>query len=209
MYGLATPTAELRETLVAQGYSEAVADAIIAVAGAARDEAIEQAAERNGHSISILTTRFESHEKQNDADFRTVESAIRETVANAVTELKDVTTELKDELTKEQVLNERRFSQVQTTFSQIREDIERRFSEQSAAIERRFSEVHSEIAKLDKQTERRFSEVMSESAKLRGEMGELRGELEHRMFVLGLGLAGLIIGATGAVIAAVAIFNGS
>ena len=82
-------TAEFRETLVATGCSEAMADVIVDLAGAARDEAVEQAVERNGHLNAILTTRFESHEKQNEADFHSIESTIRETAANVTTELKD------------------------------------------------------------------------------------------------------------------------
>ena len=205
---MAKPTAEFRETLVEKGCSEAMAEAIVELAGAARDEAVEQAAERNGHSISILTTRFESHEKQNEADLRSVESTIRETVANA-------TTEIKEELAKERILNERRFSEVRSEIAELGKETEQRFSEverRFSEVERRFSEVHSEIAKQGKENERRFSEVMSEIVGLRADferrMGEMRGELEHRMLVLGVGMAGLVLGATGAIIGAMAAFSG-
>ena len=209
---MATPTAEFRETLVKQGCSEAMADTIVGLAGAARDEAIERAVEQNGHSISMLTTRFESHEAQNEADLRAVMSTIRETAAT-------ITTEIKDELAKDRVLNERRFSEVQEQFAKQSAEMERRFSEQSAKTEQRFSDVRSEMEqRFTKQSaeieqrfsavERRFSEVMSEITGLRADVDRRIGELEHRMLVFGIGMAGLVVGVGAAVIAAVAIFAG-
>ena len=136
---MATPTAEYCETLVAQGYSETVADAIIAVAGAARDEAVEQAAERNGHMAAMLNTRLDDQAAKHDSDLRSVESAIRETVTAA-------TTELKDELTKEQVLNERRLREIRAgndrLFRELRAEHERRFNQ------RRFGGIRVTTAKL-------------------------------------------------------------
>ena len=79
---MAMQTAEYRERLVAGGFDEELADAIMGVAVAVRDDAVEEAVaramEQVAHSAGLLNVRIDRHDEKNESQFRVIESTIRE-----------------------------------------------------------------------------------------------------------------------------------
>ena len=197
-------TAEYRERLVAGGFEEELADAIMGVAVAVRDDAVEEAVARAmdqvAHSAGLLNGRIDRHDEKNERQFQVIELTIREIAAQIRTEIADLGTQTERRLTDLQTQTERRFTDLQTEMGQRLTNLENE-------NERRFSGVQSQIAGLEKENERRFSEVNAKIAKLEGEIAALRAEVEagyarlhstiHRA---AFGLAGLMIALTGVVV---------
>ena len=201
-----TTSAEIRETLVAGGVAEDFADAVVATFGAMRDEAVAeavaQAAEQNGHSAARLDQRLDEHADENDRQFRSMLDEITVQIAEGRKELVDFRVEY-----------ERRFGDFRTEnerqFATLRGDLERQFAEQQKENERQFAKQREEFAEQRAENERQFAKQREEFAELKVQMAEWRADFERRTAVAVLGLAGLIVGAAAATIAAFAIFAGS
>ena len=133
------PTAEFREQLVARGFDEDLADAIMVVAVAMRDDAVEEAVakamEQIAHSAGLLNGRIDAHDEKNESQFRVVESTIREVASQIRTEIADLETRIEKRLTDFQTETERRFTKLETE------------------NERRFSKLEGEIAVLRAEVE--------------------------------------------------------
>ena len=134
---MAIPTPEYREQLLAQGCNEGLADAIISLVEAARDDA-------EAEVIIKLGERLDQHIAQNDQQFRDVDSAIRKSARETV---RDLTAELKLEV----------------------------------------------------------AQVLRIVADLRVENAEAFSKAQNRLSYAAIGIAALIVGATAAIITAVAL----
>ena len=134
---MAIPTPEYREQLLAQGCTEGLADAIISLVEAARDDA-------EAEVIIKLGGRLDQHIAQNDQQFRDVDSAIRKSARETV---RDLTAELKLEV----------------------------------------------------------AQVLRIVADLRVENAEAFSKAQNRLSYAAIGIAALIVGATAAIITAVAL----
>ncbi len=176
---MAMPTAEHRAQLVAGGCDEELADAILGVAVAVRDEAVEaavaRAMEQVAHSAGLLNGRIDSQDTKNEAQFQVIESTIREVASQIRTEIADLETRLEKRLTDFQTETERRFTKLETQ------------------MERRFSGLEGRVAKLEGQI-----------AVLRAEADANYARLNSTIHRAAFGLAGLIIAVTGVVVALVA-----
>ena len=174
------PTTEHRERLVAGGCDENLADAIMVVAVAVRDDAVEEAVARAmeevAHSAGLLNGRIDRHDEKNEAQFQVIESTIREIAAQIRIEIADLRTE-----------NERRFTDLQTEMGQrltnLETENERRFSgvqTQIAGVEGQIAELRGEMAGLRGEMaglEGQIAELRGEMAGLEGQIAELRGEM--------------------------------
>lgn len=85
---MAVRASEYRERLLAQGCEEGVADVVLALADAVRDdavaEAIMKAGEQIGHSEQLLGERLNGHAEKNEGQFSAAMSAIRETASDLI-----------------------------------------------------------------------------------------------------------------------------
>ena len=110
---MAISAPEYREQLLAQGCNEGLADAIISLVEAARDDA-------EAEVIIKLGERLDEHIAQNDQQFRDSDSAIRETARELTDLINQRTAEIKLEVAKAlqivadlRVENERQFAKIQ------------------------------------------------------------------------------------------------
>lgn len=93
---------EYRERLLAQGCEEGVADVVLALANAVRDdavaEAIMKAGEQIGHSEQLLSERLNGHAEKNEGQFSAVMSTIRETASDLTATFERRFAELSDRI---------------------------------------------------------------------------------------------------------------
>ena len=140
------PTTEHREQLVAGGCDEGLADAIVGVAVALRDEAVEEAVaramEQVAHSAGLLNGRIDSHDEKNAAQFQVIELTIREIAAQIRTEIADLGTQTERRLTKLETENERRFSEVSGKIAKLEGEIVALRAQGEANYERLHSAIH-------------------------------------------------------------------
>ena len=252
---MAIPAPEYREQLLAQGCAEGLADAIVSLVEAARDDAeaevIIKVGERVAHSEQQLNGRLDQHTEQNDQQFRDVDSAIRVSARELTDQINQHTAEIKMDIAE----IEKRTAKLEEQFADLRVENERRHGEQEKASERRHAEMQDESkqrhAEQEKASERRHAEqeqmlIKQESknnerhaallvalaeqesrneqryadqkAEIEQQLGEIRIENaekeaaaerrfnkgQERLLYAAIGLAGLIVGAAAAVIAAVA-----
>ena len=143
---MAMPTAEHRAQLVAGGCDEELADAILGVAVAVRDEAVEaavaRAMEQVAHSAGLLNGRIDSQDTKNEAQFQVIESTIREIASQIRTEIADLGTQTERRLTDFQTETERRFTKLET-------EMERRLSNLEGQIAVLRAEADTNYARLD------------------------------------------------------------
>ena len=144
---MAMPTAEHRAQLVAGGCDEELADAILGVAVAVRDEAVEaavaRAMEQVAHSAGLLNGRIDSQDTKNEAQFQVIESTIREVASQIRTEIADLGAQ-----------TERRITDFQT-------ETERRFTKLETEMERRLSNLEGQIAVLRAEADANYARLNS------------------------------------------------
>ena len=137
---MALPTAEFREQLVARGFDEELADAIMVVAVAVRDDAVEEAVakamEQVAHSAGLLNGRIDSHDEKNEAQFQVIESTIREVAAQIRTEIADLETRIEKRLTDFQTETERRLSKLEGQIAVLRAEADTNYARLDATMHR-------------------------------------------------------------------------
>ena len=140
MSGMAMPTTEHRERLVAGGCDEDLADAILGVAVAVRDEAVEaavaRAMEQVAHSAGLLNGRIDSQDTKNEAQFQVIESTIREVAAQIRTEIADLETRIERRITDFQTENERRLSNLEGQIAVLRAEADTNYARLDATMHR-------------------------------------------------------------------------
>ena len=220
---MAIPAPEYREQLLAQGCAEGLADAIVSLVEAARDDAeaevIIKVGERVAHSEQQLNGRLDQHVEQNDQQFRDADSAVRESARELTDQINQRAAEIKLEVAQTlqtvadlRVENERQFADLraknESQFADLRVENERQFAKMQAENERQFAKMQAEnerqFAKMQVESERRHAEI--EKALAEKETADERrfNKGQERLLYAAIGLAGLIVGAAAAVIAAVA-----
>ena len=194
---MAIPAPEYRERLLEQGCDEGLADVVLALVEAARDDAeaevIIKAGEQIAHSEQRLNGRLDQHAEQNDRQFRDVASAIRET---AIETTRTLTAQI-----------EQRTAQILQSAAEQRAETER----WRAETDQRVARLDERVAKLDErltemrvENERQFAELRIENERGRRENAEAFSKAQNRLSYVAIGIATLIIGAAAAVIAAFA-----
>ena len=147
---------------------------------------------------------FAEAEQRNDQRFDKVDQRLAELTSQIA--------ETRKELGDLRVEHEQRFNEVEKSISRVREEQERRFGEIRADNERRFGEFRDEQARRLSQLRVELAELRVENeqrvGELRGEMGAIAVKMTDRLLYVGLGLGTLILGATGAIIGAIAAFSG-
>ena len=202
---MAIPAPEYRERLLEQGCDEGLADVVLALVEAARDDAeaevIIKAGEQIAHSEQRLNGRLDQHAEQNDRQFRAISSEIREaaieTTRTLTAQIEQRTAQLLQSAAEQRAETERQFSQVRSELADLRIESERRHAEQEKANERQFTEMRVE-------NERQFAELRIENERGRRENAEAFSKTQNRLSYIAIGIATLIIGAAAAIIAAFA-----
>lgn len=174
---------EYRERLLAQGCEEGVADVVLALANAVRDdavaEAIMKAGEQIGHSEQLLSERLNGHAEKNEGQFSAVMSTIRETAS-------DLTATF-----------ERRFAELSERIGVLEGRIGK-FEGLIGRLQGEIAELRGEIA-----------ELRGELAGQKGEIAAIEARLQASVNRAAFGLAALMIGLTGVVagLAAAGVFG--
>ncbi len=168
MTGMAVETGEYRKRLLAQGCDEGLADAVLALVGEARDDAVAEAIARTGEQVKtsdqVLGERLNGHVGKTEGQFNSLMSTIRGTAS-------DLTT-----------MFERRFTQLSERISKLEVDVKGEIAEVKDELGGRIEGVKDELnGRIDAVKDElggRIDAVKDELAELRGELAELRGELK-------------------------------
>ena len=209
---MAIPAPEYRERLLEQGCDEGLADVVLALVEAARDDAeaevIIKAGEQIAHSEQRLNGRLDQHAEQNDRQFRDVAAEIRETAIETTrtltAQIEQRTAQLLQSAAEQRAETERwraetdqRVAKLDERLTEMRVENERQFTEMRVENERQFTEMRVE-------NERQFAELRIENERGRRENAEAFSKTQNRLSYVAIGIATLIIGAAAAIIAAFA-----
>ena len=207
---MAIPALEYREQLLAQGCEEGLADVVLSLVEAARDDAeaavIMKVSERIAHSEQQLNGRLDEHAEQ----FRTLESTIRETAAETT---RTLTAQIEQQiaLTNQQIaLTNQRITLMEQRLAEIKQQIALT-NQQIALTNQQIAETNQQIAETNQQLADLKLWVAEQLAEMKVQIAEQEtkneqrfGRLQGRLLQFAIGVSGLIIGATAAIIAAIA-----
>ena len=160
-------------------------------------ETVSEAERRSEQRSAEIEKSISRLREENERRLAAVHLEIAESRAENERAISELRTENERRFAEASTENERRFSGVEQSLSRLREENERRFSELRSANERALAELRTE-------NERALSEVRSEISESRNDTANLGAKMTDRILYVGLGLAGLLLGTTGAIIGAVA-----
>ena len=214
---MAIPALEYREQLLAQGCEEGLADAVLSLVEAARDDAEAQVIMKVGERIAHTEQQLAEHAEQ----FRVLESAIRESAAETTrtltaqieqqtAETNQQIAELKQQTTQIEQQTAETNQRLAETNQQVAE-----LKQQTAQIEQRTAETNQRVADLNQRVTEQLGGlkvwVAEQLAEMKVQIAEQETKNEQRFTRMqgrllqgAIGIAGLIIGATAAIIAAIA-----
>ena len=193
---MAIPAPEYREQLLAQGCEEGLADAVLSLVEAARDDAeaavIMKVSERIARSEQQLNGRLDEHAEQ----FHGLESAIHESAAETTRTLtaliKQQTAETNQRVaeTNQQVAEtNQRVALVEQQVADLKLSVTEQLGDLKLWVAEQIGEMKIQIAEQEVKSEQRF------------------GRLQGRLLQFAIGISGLIIGAAAAIIAAIAVLG--
>ena len=200
---MAIPALEYREQLLAQGCEEGLADVVLSLVEAARDDAeaavIMKVSERIAHSEQQLNGRLDEHAEQ----FRTLESTIRETAAETTRTLTALI-EQQIALTNQQIaLTNQRITLMEQQLAEIKQQIALT-NQQIALTNQQIAETNQQLADLKLWVAEQLAEMKVQIAEQETKNEQRFGRMQGRLLQGAIGISGLIIGATAAIIAAIA-----
>ena len=197
---MAIPALEYREQLLAQGCEEGLADAVLSLVEAARDDAEAQVIMKVGERIAHTEQQLAEHAEQNDRQFRALESAIRESAA-------ETTRTLTAQIEQQTAETNQRLAETNQQVAELKQ--------QTAQIEQQTAETNQRVADLNQRVTEQLGDlkvwVAEQLAEMKVQIAEQETKNEQRFTRMqgrllqgAIGIAGLIIGATAAIIAAIA-----
>ena len=234
---MAIPALEYREQLLAQGCNEGLADAVLSLVEAARDDAEAEVIMKVGERIARSEQQLAEHVEQNAQQFHAIESAIRESAAETTRTLTAQIEQQTAETNRQIAETNQRVAQIEQQTAETNRrvaQIEQQTAEtnrrvaqieqQTAETNRRVAQIEQQVADLRQQTaetNQRVALVEQQVADLRLQLAEHGADNERglrelmQVFSKGqdrliqgiLGIAALIVGATVAIISALAVFG--
>ncbi len=214
---MAIPALEYREQLLAQGCEEGLADAVLSLVEAARDDAEAQVIMKVGERIAHTEQQLAEHAEQ----FRTLESAIRESAAETTrtltAQLEQQTAETNQqiaELKQQTAQIEQQTAETNQRLAETNQQVAE-LKQQTAQIEQQTAETNQRVADLNQRVTEQLGDlkvwVAEQLAEMKVQIAEQETKNEQRFTRMqgrllqgAIGIAGLIIGATAAIIAAIA-----
>ena len=168
MAGMAVETSEYRKRLLAQGCDEGLADAVLALVGEARDDAVAEAIARTGEQVKtsdqVLGERLNGHMGKTEGQFSSLMSAIRQTASDLTTMFERRFTQLTDRMNGLE-------TEVKGELTEVRGELEGLKGDLGGRIDGVTGEVAGEIAGLK-------GEVAGEIAGLKGEVAGLKTKID-------------------------------
>ena len=214
---MAIPAPEYREQLLAQGCEEGLADAVLSLVGAASDDAEAAVIMKVGERIARSEQQLAEHAEQ----FRTLESAIRESAAETTrtltAQLEQQTAETNQqiaELKQQTTQIEQQTAETNQRLAETNQQVAE-LKQQTAQIEQQTAETNQRVADLNQRVTEQLGDlkvwVAEQLAEMKVQIAEQETKNEQRSTRMqgrllqgAIGIAGLIIGATAAIIAAIA-----
>ena len=255
---MAIPALEYREQLLAQGCEEGLADAVLSLVEAARDDAEAEVIMKVGERIAHSEQQLAEHVEQNAQQFHAIESAIRESAAETTRTLTAQIEQQATETNRQIAETNQRGAQIEQQVADLRQQTAEtnqrgaQIEQQTAETNRRVAQIEQQVADLRQQTaetNRQIAETNQRVAQIEQQVADLRQQTaetnqrvalveqqvadlrlqlaEHgadnerglrelmQVFSKGqdrliqgiLGIAALIVGATVAIISALAVFG--
>ena len=184
MTGMAVETGEYRKRLLAQGCDEGLADAVLALVGEARDDAVAEAIARTGEQVKtsdqVLGERLNGHVGKTEGQFNSLMSTIRGTAS-------DLTT-----------MFERRFTQLWDRVNGLEMEVKGELAEVKGELAETKGELKGEIAGLKGEIEGLKTKIDGLEKALRAEFRGAVARAELRLATLMIGLFGITLGILGA-----------
>ena len=161
---MAVETSEYRKRLLAQGCDEGLADAVLALVGEARDDAVAEAIARTGEQVKtsdqVLGERLNGHVGKTEGQFNSLMSTIRGTAS-------DLTT-----------MFERRFTQLTDRINGLETEVKGELTEVRGEVEGLKGELGGRIDGVKGELGGRIDGVKGElGGRIDGVKGELGGEI--------------------------------
>ena len=217
---MAVETSEYRKRLLAQGCDEGLADAVLALVGEARDDAVAEAIARTGEQVKtsdqVLAERLNGHVGKTEGQFNSLMSTIRGTASDLTTMFERRFTQLWDRVNGLEM-------EVKGELAEVKDELGGRIDgvkdDLGGRIEGVKDGLSGRIDTVKDGLNGRIDAVKDELGKLRGEVAELRAELktqkadhdaelartqamihraELRLATLMIGLFGITLGILGA-----------
>ena len=186
---MAIPAPEYREQLLAQGCEEGLADAVLSLVEAARDDAeaavIMKVSERIARSEQQLNGRLDEHAEQ----FHGLESAIHESAAETTRTLTALIKQQTAETNQQVAETNQRVALVEQQVADLKLSVTEQLGDLKLWVAEQIGEMKIQIAEQEVKSEQRF------------------GRLQGRLLQFAIGISGLIIGAAAAIIAAIAVLG--
>ncbi len=184
---MAVETGEYRKRLLAQGCDEGLADAVLALVGEARDDAVAEAIARTGEQVKtsdqVLAERLNGHVGKTEGQFNSLMSTIRGTAS-------DLTT-----------MFERRFTQLWDRINGLETEVKGELTEVRGEVEGLKGELGGRIDGVKGDLGGRIDGVKGEVEGLKGELGGqidgVKGDLGGRIDGVKGELKGEIVGLKG------------
>ena len=234
---MAIPALEYREQLLAQGCEEGLADAVLSLVAAARDDAEAEVIMKVGERIAHSEQQLAEHVEQNAQQFHALESAIHESAAKTTRTLTAQIEQQTAETNRQIAETNQRVAQIEQQVADLRQQtaetnqrvaqIEQQVADlkqQTAETNQRVAQVEQQVADLKLQTaetNQRVAQIEQQVTDLRLQLAEHGADNERglrelmQVFSKGqdrlvqgiIGIAALIVGATVAIISALAVFG--
>ena len=205
---MAIPAPEYRERLLAQGCNEGLADAVLSLVEAARDDAeaqvIMKVGERITRSEQQLNGRLDEHAEQ----FRGVESAIHESAAETTRTLTALIEQQTAQTNQQIAETNQRVAETNQQLADLKlsvaeqiGDLNLQFTEQLGNLNQQFTE---QLGGLKVWVAEQIAEMKVQIAEQETKNEQRFSRMQGRLLQGAIGISGLIIGATAAIIAAIA-----
>ena len=195
---------EYREQLLAQGCEEGLADAVLSLVEAARDDAEAQVIMKVGERIARSEQQLAEHAEQNAGQFRALEPAIHESAAKTTSTLTALIEQQTAETNRQVADLKLQTAQIEQQTAETNQrvaDLNQQFTEQLGDLNQRFTE---QLGDLKVWVAEQLAEMKVQIAEQETKNEQRFTRMQGRLLQGAIGIAGLIIGATAAIIAAIA-----
>ncbi len=171
---MAIPALEYREQLLAQGCNEGLADAVLSLVGAARDDAEAEVIMKVGERIARSEQQLAEHVEQNAQQFHAIESAIRESAAETTRTLTAQIEQQTAETNRQIAETNRRGAQIEQQTAETNRRVAQ-IEQQVADLRLQTAETNQRVAQIEQQTtetNRRVAQIEQQVADLRLQTAE-------------------------------------
>ena len=207
MTGMAVETSEYRKRLLAQGCDEGLADAVLALVGEARDDAVAEAIARTGEQVKtsdqVLGERLNGHVGKTEGQFNSLMSTIRGTASDLTTMFERRFTQLRDRINGLEM-------EVKGELAEVRGEVAGLKGELGGRIDGVKGELGGEIVGLKGEVAGLKTRIDGLEMKMEKQMEALRAELRGWVSQVGFRLAMFQVGLFGlalAILAATGVFG--